>query len=71
MPDERTESSAFPESRRLSRSGTRISPVWLIPLVAALVGAWVAVTRIESEGPKITIVLGSAEGLEGQNQNRI
>src|SRR5262249_39413332 len=28
------------------------------------VGVWVAVTRIESEGPKITIVFGSAEGLE-------
>ena len=38
--------------------------VWLIPIVAALVGVWVAVTRIESEGPKISIVFGSADGLE-------
>jgi paraquat-inducible protein B len=64
MPDERTQSSAVPESRALSRSGTRISLVWVIPIVAAVVGAWVAITRIESEGPKITIVFGSAEGLE-------
>src|SRR5215472_11389780 len=64
MPDERTPSSAFPESRTLSSSRTRISLVWVIPVVAALVGAWVAVTRIESEGPKITLVFGSAEGLE-------
>ena len=64
MPDERTQSPSVPESRALSRSRTRISLVWVIPIVAAVVGAWVAVTRIESEGPKITIVFGSADGLE-------
>jgi paraquat-inducible protein B len=64
MPDERTQSSAVPGSRTLSRKRTRLSLVWVIPIVAALVGAWVAVTRIESEGPKITMVFGSAEGLE-------
>ena len=46
------------------RSSTRLSLVWIIPIVAALVGVWVAVTRILSEGPKITIVFQSAEGLE-------
>ncbi|MBV8055861.1 MAG: MCE family protein [Deltaproteobacteria bacterium] len=64
MPDERIQSSAVPESRTLSRGRTRISLVWVIPIVAALVGAWVAITRIESEGPKITIVFHSAEGLD-------
>jgi paraquat-inducible protein B len=38
--------------------------VWFIPIVAAIVGAWVAVTRVLGEGPKITIVFRSAEGLE-------
>jgi paraquat-inducible protein B len=38
--------------------------VWVVPIIAALVGVWVAITRIESEGPKITLVFGSAEGLE-------
>ena len=32
--------------------------------MAAALGVWVAVTRIRSEGPKITIVFQSAEGLE-------
>ncbi|MBV8771842.1 MAG: MCE family protein [Deltaproteobacteria bacterium] len=64
MPDERTQSSPVPESRALSRRRTRISLVWVIPIVAALVGVWVAITRIESEGPKIRIVFGSADGLE-------
>lgn len=38
--------------------------VWVIPIIAAVVGAWVAISRIESEGPKIEIIFGSAEGLE-------
>ncbi len=53
-----------PESRTVARKRTRLSLVWLIPIVAAAAGAWVAVTRILAEGPKITIVLRSAEGLE-------
>ncbi len=64
MPDERSQSSHVPEARPLSRRRTRISLVWVIPIIAALVGVWVAVTRIESEGPSITIVFDSAEGLE-------
>ena len=48
----------------MPKKRTRLSLVWFIPIVAAIVGAWVAVTRVLSEGPKITIVFRSAEGLE-------
>ena len=53
-----------PESRAVPKKHTRLSLVWVIPIVAALAGVWIAVTRILSEGPKITIVFQSAEGLE-------
>ena len=53
-----------PESRAVSRKRTRLSLVWVIPIIAAIAGTWVAVTRILSEGPKITITFASAEGLE-------
>jgi paraquat-inducible protein B len=53
-----------PASRAVSRSRTRLSLVWVIPIVAAVVGGWVAVTRILGEGPKITIIFRTAEGLE-------
>ena len=53
-----------PESRAVTKKRTRLSLVWVIPIVAAIAGAWVAVTRILSEGPKITIVFKSAEGLD-------
>jgi len=43
--------------------GKRFSVVWLIPLLAALVGAWLAVKAIRETGPTITIVFKSAEGL--------
>jgi paraquat-inducible protein B len=53
-----------PESNVVSRKRTRLSFVWLIPIVAAIAGIWVAATQILGEGPEITIVFQSAEGLE-------
>ena len=64
MPEGETPSSQIPESKTLARKKTRLSFVWIIPIVAALIGAWVGVTTIRNQGPKITIVLRSAEGLE-------
>jgi len=54
---------SLPESRVVARGRTRPSLVWVIPIVAALVGGWVALTRILDRGPTITIVFHSAEGL--------
>ena len=64
MPDLDPPRSSAPQSRSVPKKRTRLSLVWFIPILAAIIGAWVAVTRILSEGPKITIVMKSAEGLE-------
>ena len=64
MPDRDPPRSSIPDSRPLPRNRMRLSLIWVIPIGATIVGAWVAVTRILSEGPKITITLNSAEGLE-------
>src|SRR5512143_2851757 len=64
MPDSDTLLPHVPESRAYSKKRTRLSLVWVVPFVAAAIGVWVAVTRILGEGPKITIVFKSAEGLE-------
>jgi paraquat-inducible protein B len=64
MPDSDPPRSSVPESRNVPKKRTRLSLVWFIPILAAVVGAWVAVTRVLSEGPTITIVMKSAEGLE-------
>ena len=64
MPDRDPPIPSVPDSRAVPKRQTRLSLVWIIPVLAAAVGAWVAVTRIMGEGPKITIVFESAEGLE-------
>ena len=38
--------------------------VWLIPIVAVLVGGWLAVKAVLEQGPTITITFKNAEGLE-------
>ena len=42
----------------------RVSLVWIIPIVAALVGTWLAYHAFSERGPMITIAFESAEGLE-------
>jgi paraquat-inducible protein B len=64
MPDPKPPLPPVAESKVVSKRGARPSLVWIVPIVAALAGAWVAVTRIMSEGPKITLVLHSADGIE-------
>jgi len=40
------------------------SIVWIVPLVALLIGAWLAYKAISEKGPTITITFKTAEGLE-------
>jgi paraquat-inducible protein B len=40
------------------------SIVWLVPIVAAAIGAWLAVQALLERGPEITITFKSAEGIE-------
>jgi len=42
----------------------RISPLWLIPLVTLVVGAWMVYDDWSKQGPLITIEFSTAEGLE-------
>jgi len=42
----------------------RFSIVWLIPLVAALIGSWLAYKTLSEKGPTVTITFETAEGLE-------
>lgn len=45
----------------------RLSPVWLIPLGAALIGAWLIYQNIVSKGPQLTLALDTADGIEAGN----
>ncbi|HMC46421.1 MAG TPA: MlaD family protein, partial [Caballeronia sp.] len=54
----------FPEAVAAPRSRWRVQLVWLVPLVAILIGGWLAVQSILEKGPTITISFDSGEGLE-------
>jgi len=64
MPERETRDRPVPESKIVTKNRTHLSLVWIVPIVAAAIGAWVAVVRIMSTGPTITITMPSAEGLE-------
>jgi len=52
----------IPEVTVTTRS--RISTVWIIPIVAVLIGAWLTYTTVSEQGPTISITFETAEGLE-------
>jgi paraquat-inducible protein B len=53
-----------PRATVVPRRRARISVVWVIPILAAVVALGIAAQRILSEGPTITIVFKTAEGVE-------
>jgi paraquat-inducible protein B len=56
--------SGIPQATVVPQRRARISVVWIIPILAAVVAVGIAVQRIMNEGPTITIVFKAAEGLE-------
>ena len=63
------EGSRVPTVARLKRS--RISAIWLIPLVTLLIAAWLGVRTVSQQGPLVTLQFNSADGLTaGQTRVR-
>ncbi len=60
--DSPPEPDELPEVDVKARRG--LSIVWLIPLVAAVIAAWLAYTTITAQGPTVTITFVTANGLE-------
>jgi paraquat-inducible protein B len=61
------------EQRTLPQAATsrsrRFSIIWLVPLVAVAIGAWLAWDTLSKEGPTIKLTFESGEGLQaGQSQ---
>jgi paraquat-inducible protein B len=55
--------------RATTRRSRRISVIWVIPLVAVAIGAWLAWDTWSKEGPTIRISFDNGEGLQaGQSQ---
>src|SRR5882762_5781950 len=58
------DSSELPEAVGASRRRWTPQLIWMIPIVAVLVGGWLAAKAVLERGPTITITFKTAEGLE-------
>ncbi|MEE4143922.1 MAG: intermembrane transport protein PqiB [Halieaceae bacterium] len=45
-------------------TGSRFNPIWVVPVVAVIVGLYMVIHTKLTEGPEITIQFNTAEGLE-------
>jgi paraquat-inducible protein B len=54
----------FPTALAVQRSAWRVQLVWLVPLVALIVGGWLIAKSIMDRGPTITISFVNGDGLE-------
>jgi paraquat-inducible protein B len=53
-----------PTARPAKSSPRLLQPIWIVPLVALLIGGWIAFKSFLEQGPTITIQFKSAEGIE-------
>lgn len=64
---EKTERPEQPESEQLPAAlvyRRPVSLIWLVPLVAALIGGWLIYKTVTETGPTVTITFRNAEGLQ-------
>jgi paraquat-inducible protein B len=54
----------LPEAKPVRSSRWRMQIVWLVPVVAVLIGGWLAAKAVLEEGPSITISFKTGDGLE-------
>ncbi|GHC33130.1 intermembrane transport protein PqiB [Aidingimonas halophila] len=65
MTEDNTPSSD--SQRAVKRRQSRLSPIWIVPLVAALIGLWLVYDNIAGRGPQVTLIMDNAEGIEAGN----
>jgi paraquat-inducible protein B len=59
-----TSLSDIPQAQAVAKSAWSLQVVWLIPILAALIGGMLAVKTIMQRGPTITLSFKTAEGIE-------
>ncbi len=64
VPDSQVPSENLPSARVVAGKRWHLPLVWLVPVIAVLVGGWLAVKAVVSQGPTVTIRFQTGEGLE-------
>src|SRR6185369_9800654 len=60
-----------PPPSATTKRGRRFPVIWLIPIIAVAIGAWLTWDTMSKKGPTITVLFETAEGLQaGQSQLR-
>ncbi|MGC3873096.1 intermembrane transport protein PqiB [Halomonas sp. GXIMD04776] len=55
----------MPEAQRAQRQRqSRLSPIWIVPLVAVLIGLWLVYDNYSRRGPEVILEMPTAEGIE-------
>ena len=62
-PPERPRDAAPPPAPVTKPRRRFLSPVWIIPLVAAVLGLWLVIKYYSAKGPEITVSFETAEGI--------
>jgi paraquat-inducible protein B len=66
-----TDDEAPTDPQAISTRARRFQPIWLIPIVAALIAGYLATVAISARGPTITLSFRAADGLRaGQTKVR-
>jgi len=66
MPEPDKSYPNAPKAKNIVKKRIRIPFVWIIPIIAAIAGIWIAAITLLNKGPEITIIFHSAVGLEAQ-----
>ncbi|OSQ38980.1 intermembrane transport protein PqiB [Thalassospira mesophila] len=61
--DNQNASQPEPQKPEVRRGLQSLSLIWLVPLVAVMIGGWLIWREVSSKGPEITVTFQSAEGL--------
>jgi paraquat-inducible protein B len=60
------------EAQATVSSGRRFPVIWLVPIVALVLGIWMVVYTVMTEGPEVTITFSTATGIEeGKTKVRV
>ncbi|OKH89781.1 intermembrane transport protein PqiB [Thalassospira sp. TSL5-1] len=61
--DNQNRAPSEPQKPEVRRGLQNLSLIWLVPLVAIIIGGWLLWREVASKGPEITVTFQSAEGL--------
>lgn len=68
MANDTTNTPTPPEETDLNRAKaapqTRLSPIWIVPIVAVIIGLWLVYDNYTSRGTLVTLTTTSADGIE-------